>query len=423
MPEPGPAGYTSSGEHGRVGRVTGRGAARARRHLAAGAVVLAYLAAGGVVAGLGERATGGRWLALHLVLLGAVSNAIVVWSEHFAAALLHARPASELAAGGRLLLLNLGLVAVLIGVPAGRTGLAAAGTGLVAGVVGAHAVVLARWLRGALAARLGVTVWFYLAAAAALLAGVGLGLGLAGGAAGSADGYRAARLAHAHLNLLGWVGLTVLGTSFTLWPTVLRTRMVAGLDRAARAALLGCVAGLAGATAGFLAGRRALAAAGLATYAAGLVAALVPFTGTLLRRRPHTAASWMLAAGIGWFTASVAADLAALLAADRLVDLDVRAGRLLVGVVLGFTTQVVAGALTYLLPTVLGGGPHGNRRLSRLLELAWPVRVAAWNLGVALLAAGVGAPAGRWLVGLGAGSFVLLAAAALVWRATTGPPD
>jgi len=70
---------------GRPGR-----AGRARRYLLVAGFVVAYLAAGGVTLALGERVAGGGWLSLHLVLLGAATNAIVVWSEHFAAALLHA---------------------------------------------------------------------------------------------------------------------------------------------------------------------------------------------------------------------------------------------------------------------------------------------------------------------------------------------
>jgi len=63
-----------------------------------------------------------------------------------------------------------------------------------------------------------------------------------------------------------------------------------------------------------------VALAGLAGYAAGLGVALVPFVRTALRRRPHTAASWMLGAGIAWFAVAVAADLVAL-ASERAIVL------------------------------------------------------------------------------------------------------
>ena len=77
-----------------------------------------------------------------------------------------------------------------------------------------------------------MTVWFYVAAGPPCWPD---GARLAGRrVAGSADAYLALRLAHVHLNVLGWVGLAVVGTQFTLWPTVLRTRMVPGLERAVR---------------------------------------------------------------------------------------------------------------------------------------------------------------------------------------------
>jgi len=234
------------------------------------AFVLAYLAAGGLVLVLGGRVAGGGWLAVHLVLLGAATNAIVVWSEYFAAALLRTPPASERVATGRALALNLGIVAVLGGVHGGRPGLAAAGACLAGGVVLGHAVVLALRIGRALPARLSGAVWFYVAGAAALLAGMGMGLWLAGGTAGSADGHRALRLAHVHLNVLGWVGLAVVGTQFTLWPTVLRTRMEPGLELAIRRALPPLAGGLAVAAGGLAAQQRLVALAGLAAYGAGL---------------------------------------------------------------------------------------------------------------------------------------------------------
>jgi nitrite reductase (NO-forming) len=362
---------------------------------------------------LGDRVAGGGWLALHLVLLGAATNAIVVWSEHFAAALLRARPASERAATVRVLALNLGILGVLGGVHTGRPALAAGGACLAGVVVLTHTLGLATRIGRALPGRLAGTVWFYVAAAAALLAGMGLGLWLAGGVAGSADAYLAMRLAHVHLNVLGWVGLAVVGTQFTLWPTVLRTRMVPGLERAVRWSLPALAGGLAVAAAGLAGQRRAVALVGLAGYAAGLGIALVPFVRTARRRPPHTAASWMLGAGMAWLVVAVVGDLGALAASPRVADLDGRVARLVPVVVAGFALQTLTGALTYLLPVVFGRGAWGNRRLTGILELGWPLRVAAVNLGVLALVAGVLPAAGWWLAGLGLGGFVPLAVVAL----------
>jgi nitrite reductase (NO-forming) len=396
-------------------------AMRARRQLLVTGLVLGYLAAAGVTLALGGRVAGGSWLALHLVLLGAATNAIVAWSEHFAAALLRVPRAGERAAAARTVALNLGVVAVLVGVHGGRPLLVAGGAWLAGAVVAAHAAALAAGIRRALGGPLAGTVWFYVAASAALLAGMGLGVLLAGGATGSADAYRAARLAHVHLNVLGWVGLAVVGTQFTLWPTVLRTRMVAAPRPAVAWSLPLLAGGLAVATVGLLAQARAVALAGLAGYAAGLGVALVPFARTALRRPPHTAASWMLAAGVAWFVVAVAADLVALAGSRRVVDLDGRIDRLVPAVAVGFGLQVLTGALTYLLPVVWGRGAYGNRRLTAVLEAGWVPRVVATNLGVLLLvvaepSGGWAGRAGWWLAALGLGAFVPLAAAALAWR-------
>lgn len=164
-----------------------------------------------------------------------------------------------------------------------------------------------------------------------------------------------------------------------------------------------------------------MALAGLAAYAAGLALALVPFVRTALRRPPHTAASWMLGAGMVWLAVVVVADLAALVASPRVVDLDARVAGLVPAVAAGFALQTLTGALTYLLPVVLGRGAWGNRRLSGILELGWPLRVAAVNLGVLALVAGLPPAVGWWLTGLGLGSFVPLAFAAVALAASIRP--
>ncbi|NMD47167.1 MAG: copper oxidase, partial [Propionibacterium sp.] len=166
-----------------------------------------------------------NWLMLHLVLLGALTHAIVVWSFHFAQTLLRA-PASEAEAtlhNRRLGLLTAGAAAVLIGVPTTLWPLTLVGGALVAVAVGWHGLTLWRMLRRALPARFRVTIRYYLGAAASLLVGVGFGVTLA---FGWEDPWHGRLLvAHALANVLGWVGLTLTGTLLTLWPTMLRTRM------------------------------------------------------------------------------------------------------------------------------------------------------------------------------------------------------
>ena len=133
--------------------------------------------------------------------------------------------------------------------------------------------------------------------------------------------------------------------------------MVPGVGRAVRWSLATMVVGLAVTTAGLLGQVRVVALAGLAGYVAGLAVALGPFLRTMLRRRPHTAASWMLGAGLGWLAVSVVVDLFALAGSPQVLDLDQRIDRLVPAVVVGFALQVLTGAPTYLLPSSSAGAP------------------------------------------------------------------
>jgi len=121
------------------------------------------------------------WLLLHIVLLGALTQAIVVWSWHFAQTLLHASDAS----GGRrhqtwrLALLNGGAILVLIGVPTHAWWVTLVGGTIVAAAAGWHGWALSRMLSRALPARFRVSVHYYLGSAASLVLGAGLGTWLA----------------------------------------------------------------------------------------------------------------------------------------------------------------------------------------------------------------------------------------------------
>jgi nitrite reductase (NO-forming) len=106
----------------------------------------------------------------------------------------------------------------------------------------------------------------------------------------------------------------------------------------------------------------------------------------------------MLGAGLGWLAFSVVFDLVELAGSPQVVDLDQRIDRLVPTVVVGFAMQLLTGALTYLLPVVFGRGAYGNRKLTGVLEAAWPLRVAAVNLGVVLL---VARSSGGWVARAG----------------------
>lgn len=330
-----------------------------------------------------------RWLLVHLLLLGAVTNAIVVWSNHFAIAVLRApAPANRRGEAVRLATLNAGIVGVLAG-GSGEGGwrwVAVAGSVVVFAAVLAHLIVLAMRLRRTLPAPFVVTVHYYLAAATALLAGI------PAGAVMLVSGHSPrVLLFHVHVNVLGWVTLTVLGTVLTLWPTVLRTRMASGAVRAANIALPMAVTGLVALSIGVLAWWPLLAAAGVALFFAAVVVTAVPAVMAARRRAPQSFAAWSIAAATGWLLVGLVVDVATLLGARNPESAAAGFGAVLVPLLAGFAAQVLVGALAYLLPVVLGGGPAAVRARITVLERHWAQRVVMGNAALAVFVLPVGA--------------------------------
>ncbi|MEU5942793.1 hypothetical protein ABZ807_27300 [Micromonospora sp. NPDC047548] len=360
------------------------GTGRAAWHGRVAALPLAYLAGLVVLAFAHPFLPAWRWTAIHLLLLGAVSNAIVVWSAHFAAAVLRTpAPDRRRAEAARLATLNAGVLAVLVGGTVDRPWLGVGGAALVFAAVAAHLVGLARRLRRALPARFAVTVHYYLAAAMALLAGVPVGAWMLV----SDDRLRPRLLLfHAHVNLLGWVTLTVLGTLLTLWPTVLRTRMADGAVHAATVALPVAVTGLVLLGVGVLAWWRVVAAAGLALFTLAALSALRPALAVARVRPPYAFAGWSLAAAATWLLVALAVDAAMLLSATDPAAAADQFHAVLLPLLVGFVAQVLIGSLTHLLPMVLGGGPGPLRRRTALLERHGPQRVAMANAALVVFA-------------------------------------
>lgn len=355
------------------------------RHLAAHVLVAAWGVLALLAASMQQSLPVARWLAVHLFLLGAATTAIVVWSEHFAVAMLHAPLPDRRWSNARLAGVNAAALGILTGVWADLPVLTGVGCALLIAAITAHLVVLVRMGRGALGGRLAPIADYYRAAAAALIIGAVLGWLLATGKAGPRH-YTGLKLAHVHVALLGWVGLPVLGTLFMLWPTVLGVRMAERTTRLARRVLMLTGGGLVIAVAGLVAAWRPTAVLGLACYAAGVAVAVQLFARTV-RRRPaiSAAAAWMLAAAAGWLFAGVVVDLV-LLAARPLTEVRDDIQSLVPVLLVGLVAQVLIGALTYLLPVVLAGGPKDRAALRAVLERGWVLRLGALNLGVVLLA-------------------------------------
>jgi len=322
------------------------------------------------------------WLLVHLLLLGAVTNAIFVWSAHFTDALLRRRvtAGSRRWQALRLVALNLGVMTVVAGIVSALWILTLVGSVVVGAAAASHAIVLTLQLRSALPSRFGATVRYYICASLALPLGAGLGATLARDPVGPWHGRLV--VAHITLNVLGWVGLTVLGTLVTLWPTMLRTRIADGAERVARQALPVLVGSLALLVGGALVGLQTVAALGAATYLVAVLWAIRPMAQEARHKAPSAYATWSVMAGVVWLAGSLIGLVAVLLASPTWALVHDRLGLLVTPLAAGFVAQVLLGALSYLVPVVLGGGPTILRGTQARLERGNALRVGLVNVGL-----------------------------------------
>jgi len=256
-----------------------------------------------------------------------------------------------------------------------------AGASLVVVAVLWHATMLWRRIRRALPGRFRVTIHYYLTAALLLPIGVVFGVLLA---RGPADEQHARLLvAHSVTMVLGWLALTVTGTLITLWPTMLRTQVDPRAERIARRCLPVFVLALAGTVASSLAGMRGGVAAGLLVYAVTLLLWAVPLIRPALAAPPRQFSVWSVAAALAWLVATVLT-LAWRAAHEPLALLAESYGPVAAMIVVGFALQVLTGALSYLIPSVIGGGSRVVRAGREWLERGAAARIIVINLGLLL---------------------------------------
>ena len=384
-------------------------------HLRANIPTFAYLVVTVLVA-LGHRwLDDPGWLLVHLLLLGAATNAIFVWSAHFTQTLL--RLPSDTGRGAlawRIAVLNAGALLVLGGAVVASPPAMMLGAVLVAAAALAHGWVLFSEMRRALPARFRPLVRFYVAAACFLPVGSLIGAEMSTEHDDAVTGRLL--LAHMAANVLGWIGLTVAGTLVQLWPTMLRTRMAEGTELAARHALPVLIGGILVALLGAGVGVSAVCALGLVVYLLGWIRLLWPHARSWSDKPPDGFAPWSVIAALFWLAVAVVIGVVILATTTDWAVVDERL-ILLALPFAGFVLQILLGALTFLIPVVLGGGPAAVRATIAILDRGDLMRLAATNVGLAM--AVVPLPnevrlAGGAIALVGAASFLPIAGLAVV---------
>lgn len=240
-----------------------------------------------------------------------------------------------------------------------------------------------------------LNLWFYGLALVALVAGLGLGLSMAMRWLPMPH-YAAGRLAHVHLNLLGFVTLTILGTMHNLYPTVLEGALYS--PRLARWTFFLAPAGVALLVAGFLMGHLAVQMGAGAVFLAGVGLYAYNIVRTWLGAgRPGRIASDHFLLATFYLVLAVVAGI--LVSVNSLWDPPyVPFGKLhLVAythlALVGFVTQTIIGALSHLLPVILSvrrvksnkkRGPY-LAELTAIIEQWRVLQVGALNLGLIFL--------------------------------------
>lgn len=336
------------------------------------------------------------WTLVHVVTLGVLTNAILQWSWYFARTLLRL-PDDDRRAGRdavlRTIAFNIALVALFAAMWSGNAPVTTVLATVIGLVIAWNGLAMLRAGRTRLASRFAVVMRFYVAASAFLVVGCGLA-GLISVAmldptapTWLVDLRDRLTVAHAVVNLGGWVGLSIAGTLVTLGPTMLRTRIAPDAVARAVSALPWLVVGIGTAAVAAVVDRPVGVGLGLLVFAAALVPGIaLPLVRTALAKAPSTYATWTMTAGLAWVVVSLSAvAIGAFLSPDATA---LRTASLLWIAVLGIggIGQVFIGALTYLLPVVVGGGPAALRAGMAVLETGWPARVAVRNAALGLVA-------------------------------------
>ncbi len=232
-----------------------------------------------------------------------------------------------------------------------------------------------------------MTLRYYLAAAAWVPVGAALGVLLARRPGDEWVGRLI--VAHSMSLLLGWIGLTITGTLVTLWPTMLRTRIDDRAERLAGQALPIFLLAITLLVIGPLTASRPLSVAALGIYLGALAWWGRALVAPLRRRPPSDVSTMSVTLALVWWVVLLVLAAVHIGRAGSWVEVDHGYGRIAAVAAFGFGLQMLIGALSYLIPVVLGGGPSVVRAVQRQFERWGVARIVCLNLAVL-----------TWLVGL-----------------------
>lgn len=326
-----------------------------------------------------------RWLLIHMFTLGALSNSIMLWSQHFTEKFLHqqlddaTRPRQLL----RFKVLNAGIVVTLVGQVAQAVPwhwvLTAIGATVVGLSLAYHAWFLGQqYLRADRTQHFAPCVLAYIASAACLPFGALFGALMA------ADvGWKEQlKFAHLMVNVLGFVGFAAIGTLMLLFPTVWRTKGVVARPQLIFV-LMGV--GLANAVVGGFTGAGPFAAIGIMSYMCGVLIAVVQW-GKMVRevakdpRDRITFASLSVALAPLWLLGALVALTLRLMTSPSISEVNLPT----MALIIGFAAQLLIGVMSYLLPSNIGGGPGATRTGLAVYDKAGIFRSTLLNVGLAI---------------------------------------
>ena len=334
------------------------------------------------------------WTMIHLVTLGVLSNGIFQWSWFFARSLARLSaddPRARRHNTIRILIFNACFLLLFVSMWLGwMVGTMIAATGIAA-VAAWHGAEMLSVLRERLASRFVIVVRYYVCSAsffvlAALLASF---VSATMSSPSIPEALVAMRdrltLAHALSGVAGWVGLTIGGTAITLGPTILRTRMSPDAVRGGVRVLLPWCLSLLLAIAGALLGVMPLVGAGiLAVGTCAIVGIVCPYAKVLRNKGPREYSAWSFLLGLLWISVGVCALGVASLFVSTPSQL--RALTLMWLPIIGIAgfAQLFQGALSYLMPVVIGGGPSVVRIGIATIDWQYSLRLGLRNSALIL---------------------------------------